>query len=143
MAGSEEDTAGGLVLANDMTGGWRAHDPVLTKQQFLDAICSPNLDDELHNLRIPKAAIAADDEKAAIYALGYREEDAGDKSLTVMRLLEDLDLLSKTRAMKWISFMARVSTESKVLFTYVPGFWSWNGVRDTSLTLMVTNGCNE
>lgn len=81
-----------------MTGSRRAHDAILTDQELLDAIGSTNLGNDLSNLWVPEATITANDEERALDTLGDRLEDAGDKGLGVVLLLEDLDLLAQTRA---------------------------------------------
>ena len=98
MAGSQKDTAGRLAYTDEMAGSRRAHDAILTDQELLDAIRSTNLGDDLGNLWVPEATITADDEERALDALGDGLEDAGDKGLGVVWLLEDLDLLAQTRA---------------------------------------------
>ena len=73
VTGGEQDAACGFVLADDVARRGCAHDTVLTKYELLDAIGSSNLDDELHDLGVPEAAVTADDEEAAIDALWYGE----------------------------------------------------------------------
>ena len=72
-------------------------------------------------------------------SFGDGEDDTGNESFTVVRLLEDLDLLSKSRA---IASLARgpyvIALEASLaLFTYVPGFWSLKGLNSTVWTLMM------
>jgi hypothetical protein len=52
----------------------------------------------LDDVGVVVAAIATDDEKGVLSALGNREDDAGDKRLGVVLLLEDFDLFAQTRA---------------------------------------------
>lgn len=78
-----------------MTGGRRAQYAILSDQNLLDSICSTNLSNQLNHLWVVESSISSNDKEAAFCALGYGEEDAGDKSLAVVGLLEDSDLLSK------------------------------------------------
>ena len=119
-----------------MTGGRSAHDAILAEYQPFHTICGTNLDNELHDLWVPVAAIAANDQKASIDTLWNGEEDAGDEGFTVIGLLEDLDLLSKARTRVQL-IDAHCGTWERFGITYVPGFWSVNGVRETSLTLIL------
>lgn len=71
-------------------------------------------------------------------AFGYRQQNACDESLAVMRLLEDGDLFAKTRPEDiGVSYYGRlifhINQEPSdfqwwkrdgQLITYVPGFWS-------------------
>lgn len=91
-----------------MTSCRRAHDAILAKEKLLHAICSPNLDDELHDLWIVVSAIAANDEVAAICTFRNGEETAGDKGLGVVWLLENLDLLAQPRPATLLSILAVV-----------------------------------
>ena len=52
----------------------------------------------MDNLGIPVSAVTADDEKSAFCALGNGKEDGSDEGFAVVRLLEDGDLLAKTRS---------------------------------------------
>lgn len=70
----------------------------MSKDQLLDAVRSTDLDDQLHHLGVVISAISTNDEKAAIDALGDGKQTTGDEGFAVMRLLEDLDLLTKTGA---------------------------------------------
>jgi len=81
-----------------MAGGWCAEDTVLTDQELLDAVGGTNLCDHLGDLWVPVSAISTDDEEGVLDALRDREQDAGDESLRVVLLLENLDLLAEARA---------------------------------------------
>lgn len=98
MAGGEQNTTSGLPDPDDMTGSRRTEDTILTDQQLLDAVGRTDLGNLLCDFRVPVTPVTADDEESAICALGNRLEDAGDERLGVVLLLEDLDLLAKTRA---------------------------------------------
>jgi hypothetical protein len=98
VAGCQQNTAGSLSLANDVTGCRSAQNTVLADQKLLDSICCTDLRDLLHNLRVIEAAITTDDEERALDTLGDGEENGGDEGLAVVWLLEDLDLLTKTRS---------------------------------------------
>lgn len=104
MTGSQQDTTSRLVDTDEMTGGRRAHDAILADQELLDAIGSTNLSNGLSDLRVPVTAITTNDEERALDAFGNRQEDAGNKSLRVVLLLENLDLLAETRTIAlWLA----------------------------------------
>jgi hypothetical protein len=69
----------------------------LADEKLLDTVCGTNLCDELGDFGVPVASVATDNEERALDALGDRLEDAGDEGLSVVFLLEDLDLLSQAR----------------------------------------------
>ena len=98
VAGSQQNTASSLPLANDMTCSWCAQNTILTDQELLDAVCCTNLCNLLNHLGVVEAAITTNDEEGALDAFGNREENRGDEGLAIMRLLEDLDLLPETRS---------------------------------------------
>jgi len=62
-------------------------------------------------------------------------------------LLEDLDLLTKTRTGEKVSRWTQTTEVGRLAelapsfrrgkSTHVPGFWSWKGFRETVLTLMM------
>lgn len=79
-----------------MAGSRGREDSVLADQDLLNTICSTNLGNDLNDLGVVETAVTANDQEGAINAFGYGEQDSCDKSLAVMRLLEDGDLLSKT-----------------------------------------------
>ena len=95
MTGSEQDSTSSLSFPNDMAGGRRAQYAILSDENLLDSICSPNLGNQLYHLRVVESSISSNDKEAAFCALGDREEDAGDESLTVMGLLEDGNFFAK------------------------------------------------
>jgi len=80
-----------------MTGCGCAHDTVLTKQELLDTIRYTNLCNQLHHLWVPVTSISTNDQIAVFDTFGDGKEDTGNKGLGVVILLEDLDLLAKTR----------------------------------------------
>jgi hypothetical protein len=57
----------------------------------------------LRDLRIPVPAIAADDEEGTLGTFWDGEDDGGNEVLGVVGLLEDFDLLTKTRAVDVVS----------------------------------------
>lgn len=97
MAGSEQDTTGSFSLADKMAGSWGTEDAVLSDQELLDTICSTDLCNCLNDLRVVVATVTANNEERTLNAFGNGEEDAGDEGLGVVGLLEDDDLLAKTR----------------------------------------------
>jgi hypothetical protein len=98
VTSGEQNTTGSLPLANDMASSRRAHNTIVTDDEFLHAICCANLYNELCNLRVPVPSISANDQRAAFDTFGDGEEDRSDEGFRVVILLEDLDLLTKTRA---------------------------------------------
>jgi hypothetical protein len=70
----------------------------LTDEKLLHTIGSANLGDFLDDVGVVVAAIATDDEKGVLSALGDGEDDAGNKRLGIVLLLEDFDLFAQTRA---------------------------------------------
>lgn len=96
MTGREEYTARSLSLPNDVTGSRCAQYTILPNQQLLDAVCSTNLGDQLHHFRVVVSSISSYNKEASFCTFRDGEEDAGDKRLAVVRLLEDGDLLSKS-----------------------------------------------
>jgi hypothetical protein len=80
-----------------MASGGRAENAALADDELADAVGGTDLGDELGDLRVPVAAVAANDQSAVLDALGDGEEDAGDEGLAVVWLLEDPDLLAQAR----------------------------------------------
>lgn len=80
-----------------MAGSGGAENAVLTDQQLLDTVCCTDFGDQLCHLGVPVTAVTTDDEESTLGTLWDRLEDAGDERLGVVLLLEDLDLLTKTR----------------------------------------------
>lgn len=121
VAGSQEDTSSSLAKTDNMASSGSRKDTVLADDELLDAVCSTNLGNKLDNLGVPVATVATDDEIRAyqwvrswfvlccivkqecMHTLNtFRDgqQNAGDEGLAVVRLLEDGDLLSKTRAIE-------------------------------------------
>ena len=98
MARGQEDSARGLTHADHMARGRRAENAALADDELADAIGSTNLCNQLRDLWVPVAAVAANDQRAVLDALGNGQQDAGDEGLAVVRLLEDLDFLAQARA---------------------------------------------
>lgn len=96
VTGSQKDTTGSFAFANNVTGGRCTQDPILTDQELLDAICSSNLGNQLHNFWVPVSSITTNDQEAALDTFWDREEDRGDERFTVVFLLEDDDLFPQT-----------------------------------------------
>jgi hypothetical protein len=97
VRGSQENTTSRLAFADDVRSSWSTENAILADKKLLDAVSGSNLCNELHNLWVPVSAVTANDEEASLDALGDGEEDTGDEGFTIVRLLEDDDLLSKTR----------------------------------------------
>ena len=100
MRGSEQDTTSGLADADEVAGGRGGHYAILTDQKLLDAVCGTDLCNDLGDLGVVVAAITADDERGALGTFGDGVEDGGNEVLGVVGLLEDLDLLAKTGAVR-------------------------------------------
>jgi len=98
VASSQEDSTGSLPLPNDMAGSGCAENAILSYQQLLDSVGSANLGDQLYYLGVVIASISSDDKKAAVCAFWNRQQNAGDERFAVVRLLEDCDLLPKSRS---------------------------------------------
>ena len=101
MTGSQEDTTGSLTLADEVASSGGTEDAVLADQQLLDTIGSTDLSDLLDDLSVVVTTITTNDEESSLSTLGDGEDDAGDEGLGVVGLLEDLDLLTKTRAVDY------------------------------------------
>lgn len=65
MAGSEEDTTGSLVDADDMAGGGGRQDTVLADEELLDTVGGTNLGNQLDDLGVPVTAVTANDEEGS------------------------------------------------------------------------------
>jgi hypothetical protein len=77
-----------------VAGGRGGHYAVLADQELLDAVCGTDLCNDLGDLGVVVAAIT----------FGDGVEDGGNEVLGVVGLLEDLDLLAKTGAVRaWVS----------------------------------------
>jgi hypothetical protein len=81
VAGSEQDTASGLPLPDDVTGSWCAQDAIVSDDQLLDAICRANLRNNLCDFRIPVSSITTDDQCATFSTFWNREDDSCNKVL--------------------------------------------------------------
>jgi hypothetical protein len=68
VAGSQQDATGGFAFADDMAGGGRREDAILTDQQLLDAVGRANLGNQLNDLGVPESAITTNDEKGSFLA---------------------------------------------------------------------------
>lgn len=77
-----------------MAGSGGGQNAILSDQELLDTIGSTNLGNQLDNLWVVVATVAANDEECAISTLGYREQNSCDKGLAVVWLLEYCCLLS-------------------------------------------------
>lgn len=65
VAGSQEDTASGLPLADDMTGSGSGQNAILADEQLLDTIGGTDLCDQLDDLGVPVPAITTDNQEGA------------------------------------------------------------------------------
>lgn len=64
VTGRQKNAASGLALADDVARGWRREDAILADQQLFHSVCRANLGNELDDLGVPEAAIAANDEES-------------------------------------------------------------------------------
>lgn len=96
MTSREQDTTRSLSFPDDMTGSRCAQYAILPNQQLFHSICSTNLSDQLHHLRVIETSISSYDQEATLCAFGDGEEDACNERLAVVGLLEDGNLLSKS-----------------------------------------------
>lgn len=130
VAGSQKDTASGFSLADDMAGSGCGQNAVLADKKLLDAVGSTDLGNQLDHLGVPETTITTNDEESTwkvsesatmatsdtacvcvlvltLSSLRNGQQNAGDERFTVVRLLEDSDLLAKTRAgellVTWLS----------------------------------------
>jgi len=100
VAGSEQDTTGGLADANEVAGGGSGHDAVLADEELLHAVCGADLCNDLGDLGVVVAAITADNEGGALSTFGDGVEDGGNEVFGVVGLLEHLDLLAEAGAVR-------------------------------------------
>lgn len=80
-----------------MASGGCAENAILADQELLDSVCGADFGNKLSDLGIPVAAVSANDEEGASNAFRDGLEDAGNKGLGVVVLLEHLDLLAQAR----------------------------------------------
>ena len=100
MAGRQQDTTGCVSYPDDIAGRGSTENAILADDELLDAIASADLGNQLCDLGVPVASITTDDQCGSFDTLGDGEKDAGNKGLGVVFLLEDLDLLAKTGAVR-------------------------------------------
>jgi hypothetical protein len=79
VAGRQQDTAGSFPYPDDVAGCGCAEDAILTDKQLLDTVGGTNLGNQLSDLRVPVAAVTANDEGRALNALRDGLKDAGDE----------------------------------------------------------------
>lgn len=96
VTGREQYASCSFSLPDYVTGSRCAQYTILPNQQLLDPVCSTNLGDQLHHFRVVVSSISSYNKEASFCTFRDGEEDAGDKRLAVVRLLEDGDLLSKS-----------------------------------------------
>jgi hypothetical protein len=103
VRGGQQDATSGLADTDDVRGGRSTQDAVLANDELLDAVCGTNLCNGLGDLGVPVTTVTTNDEGRALDTFRDGEKDAGDKRLGVVLLLEDLDLLAKTRTDEIVS----------------------------------------
>lgn len=116
-----------------------AHDAIAANKELLDAIGGTNLCNELDNFWVVVPSITADNKERILSSLRNGSEDAGNKVLGVVRLLEDLDELPQSRA-DMVSAELVIQNNSGGAWwgrpeqtTYVPGAWPAKGSVGTVL----------
>jgi len=137
VAGSQQNATGSLPHTDQITGSRGAEDAVLTHEQLLDTVSGTNLCDLLNSLGVVVTAVTGDDEGSILSSFRDRQDNAGHKGFSVVSLLEDLDLLTKTGAVEdnpRLDSMKLGIMYSERCRTYVPGFWSWKGWMETVWT---------
>lgn len=67
VAGSQENTASGLPLPDDMTGSGCGQNAVLADEKLLDTVCGTNLCDQLNDLGVPEPAITTNNQEGAFF----------------------------------------------------------------------------
>lgn len=73
VRGGQEDTASGLLDADDMRGSGSGKDAILSNDEFLHTVCGTNLSNDLGDLGVPVATITANDEERVLDTLGNGE----------------------------------------------------------------------
>lgn len=96
MTSGQQNTTSSFSKADDVRGSWCAEDAIVSDDELLYSICSSDLCNDLCDLWVPESAITTNNQCAALDAFGNGEKSCSDKGLGVVRLLEDLDLLTKT-----------------------------------------------
>jgi hypothetical protein len=97
VTGGQQDTTSGLTNADQVACSGGAENAILADQQLLNTVGSADLGDLGDHLRVVVATITTNDDGCILGAFGNGEEDAGNEGLGIVGLLEDLDLLAKTR----------------------------------------------
>lgn len=133
----QQDAPSGLLFANDVASCRCAQDPILSDDQLLDAICRSDLCDQLDNFWVVVSAITSNHQKCPLCSFRDRLDDAGYEGFAVIRLLKHAGLFTKSRPAFGSAWLRRSVCVSPSRFTYVPGFWSVNGVNVTVCTLMM------
>lgn len=146
MARSEQDTAGRLVLANDIRGSGGREDTILANEEFRDAVGGGDAQDDVHGRNGKVSTVSADNERRALGSSRDGIEDSLHKVLGVVFLLEDFDAVRDFDA----RFLVGEDVETIVsLFSIdldelrastnrlrrpeVPGFWPSKGLVGISL----------
>lgn len=70
MAGSKEDTAGGLAFPDNVAGSRSTQNAVLSDQEVFHSICSSDFGNQLHHFGVVVTPISPDDQEATFGALG-------------------------------------------------------------------------
>ena len=145
MTGSQKDATCGIAFSDDMASSGCGKNAILSDQELFHPVSCTDLCYQLYHLGIVVSTISTDDEEASLNTFGYGEEDASDERFAVVGLLEDFDLFSKSRAIemsvRWSKTVQLTVVDSQwyaVEKSYVPGFWSVKGFKETVLTLMMS-----
>lgn len=129
MAGSEENSTGGLSLPDDVAGRRCAENAITAHEDLLHAIRGSNLGDQLDDLGVVVTAVTANDEEGIFGAFGNGLEEGCDEVLGVVLLLEDLDLLAEAGAVRGGTSV--VALESWSLVRHQRTFRAFGHLRDS------------
>src|SRR5690554_1974460 len=121
VAGSEENSTGGLSLPDDVAGCRCAENAIAAHEDLLHAVRGSNLGDQLDDLGVVVTAVTANDEEGIFGAFGNGLEEGGDEVLGVVLLLEDLDLLAEAGAVRGDTSVVALERELELWSsTHVP-----------------------
>jgi hypothetical protein len=98
MARSQQNASSGLPYANHMAGSWSAQNAIVSDYQLLGTVRSADFGNQLCDFGVPVSSISSNDKCAPFYALRNGEQDAGNKTLAVVGLLENFDFFAEAGA---------------------------------------------
>lgn len=124
MTGGQQDTTGGFANPDEVASSGGTEDAILSHEELLNTVGGTDLSDLGNHLGVVVAAITTNDKERVLDTFGNGKKNAGNEGLGVVCLLEDLDLLSETRAKR---LLIKWAMANQCEYTYVPGFWSVKG----------------